>query len=200
MGWTRWPRSSRGSAWSREITSAVPRLSAIAASLQVVVTSRPTPFTNSPVLPRRTFATYSLESLTRPLITAYAERWLLSRAIDDADASDVRQILNDKLDEPHLRDLARNPMQLAILLSLIHRPGVSLPDKRTGSLRQLRRNVLRPGVREGGGSQREPGPPHPDPSVLGLGTPVRGRGRHLSRHLGRDHLVHRSPALSPKTI
>ena len=114
-----------------EITSAVPRLRTVAASLQVVVTSRPTPFTNSPVLPRRTFATYSLESLTRPLITEYAERWLLSRAIDDADASEVRQILNDKLDEPHLRDLARNPMQLAILLSLIHRRGVSLPDKRT---------------------------------------------------------------------
>ena len=82
-------------------------------------------------MPRRTFATYSLESLTRPLITEYAERWLKSRRIDDADAGDVRQILNDKLDEPHLRDLARNPMQLAILLSLIHRRGVSLPDKRT---------------------------------------------------------------------
>ena len=114
-----------------EITAAVPRLSAVAASLQVVVTSRPTPFTNSPVLPRRTFATYSLESLTRPLITEYAERWLRSRAIDDADARDVREILASKLDEPHLRDLARNPMQLAILLSLIHRRGVSLPDKRT---------------------------------------------------------------------
>ena len=114
-----------------EITSAVSRLKAVAASLQVVVTSRPTAFINSPVLPRHTFATYSLESLTRPLIAEYAERWLRSREIDESDASDVRQILNDKLDEPHLRDLARNPMQLAILLSLIHRRGTSLPDKRT---------------------------------------------------------------------
>ena len=114
-----------------EITSAVTRLSAVAVSLQVVVTSRPTPFTNSPVLPRRSFATYSLESLTRPLIIEYSERWLRSRAIDDGDASDVRRILDTKLDEPHLRDLARNPMQLAILLSLIHKRGVSLPDKRT---------------------------------------------------------------------
>ena len=114
-----------------EITVAIPRLNAVAASLQVVVTSRPTPFTNSPVLPRRTFATYSLESLTRPLITEYTERWLRSRAMDEADADEVREILDNKLDEPHLRDLARNPMQLAILLSLIHRRGVSLPDKRT---------------------------------------------------------------------
>ena len=114
-----------------EITSAVTRLNAIARSLQVVVTSRPTPFTNSTVLPSDTFATYSLGSLTRPLIAKYAERWLKSRAIDEANASDVRQILNTKLDEPHLRDLGRNPMQLAILLSLIHRRGISLPDKRT---------------------------------------------------------------------
>ena len=54
-----------------------------------------------------------------------------SRAISETDANNVRQILNTKLDEPHLRDLARNPMQLAILLSLIHRRGISLPDKRT---------------------------------------------------------------------
>ena len=114
-----------------EITSAVTRLSALAPSLQVIVTSRPTAFTNSPALPRRTFASYSLESLTRPLITKYSDRWLMARAIVDSDASEVRQILKDKLDEPHLRDLARNPMQLAILLSLIHRRGVSLPDKRT---------------------------------------------------------------------
>ena len=114
-----------------EIVLAISRLKVIAASLQVIVTSRPTAFINSPALPRRTFATYSLDSLTRPLIGEYAERWLRSREIDETDASEVRLILDNKLDEPHLRDLARNPMQLAILLSLIHRRGVSLPDKRT---------------------------------------------------------------------
>ena len=114
-----------------EVTSGVTRLNSLAASLQVVVTSRPTPFMNSTVLPSDTFATYSLGSLTRPLITEYADRWLKSRAINEADANDVRQILNTKLNEPHLRDLARNPMQLAILLNLIHRRGISLPDKRT---------------------------------------------------------------------
>lgn len=114
-----------------EITSAVTRLNQLATSLQVIVTSRPTPFINSTVLPRGTFATYSLGSLTSPLITEYAERWLKARAINEADARDVRQILDTKLAEPHLRGLARNPMQLAILLSLIHRRGISLPDKRT---------------------------------------------------------------------
>ena len=115
----------------KEINSAIIRLNALAKSLQVVVTTRPTPFMNSTVLPSQTFATYSIESLTRPLIIEYTDRWVKSREIDEIDAKDVRQILDDKLDEAHLRDLARNPMQLAILLSLIHRRGVSLPDKRT---------------------------------------------------------------------
>ena len=114
-----------------EISSGVTRLRSLAISLQVVVTSRPTPFTNSPVLPRRSFATYSLESLTRPLITGYADRWLKALDIAESEAKDIQKILYAKLDEPHLRDLARNPMQLAILLSLMHRKGLSLPDKRT---------------------------------------------------------------------
>ena len=120
---------------AEEITSAIHRLQRIAGSLQVVVTTRPTPFMNSTVLPKSSFATYSLESLSKPLITEYSERWLQSKAIDKADAREVRKILDTKLGEPHLRDLARNPMQLAILLSLIHRRGVSLPDKRTALYR-----------------------------------------------------------------
>ena len=115
----------------RKITTSVARLKSVAASLQVVITSRPTHFSNATVLPSETFKTYSLGSLARPLISEYANRWLKSRDIDESDARDVRTILDTKLDEPHLRDLARNPMQLAILLSLIHRRGVSLPDLRT---------------------------------------------------------------------
>ena len=114
-----------------EITSAIGRLRALTSSLQVIVTSRPSAFTNAPALPRSTFATYSLGSLTRPLIGKYADRWLKSRAVERSAAAEVSEILDSKLDEPHLRDLARNPMQLAILLNLIHRRGESLPDKRT---------------------------------------------------------------------
>ena len=43
----------------------------------------------------------------------------------------VSSTLDDKLEQPHLRDLARNPMQLAILLHLIHVQGPALPEKRT---------------------------------------------------------------------
>lgn len=114
-----------------EISNALPRLQSLSASLQLILTTRPSPFAASTILPRTGFATYSLDTLTRTSIAEYAERWLKSQDIQEKEAVDVRAILADKLQEPHLQALARNPMQLAILLNLIHRRGVSLPDKRT---------------------------------------------------------------------
>lgn len=114
-----------------EISDGVRRLETNASSLQVIVTSRPAAFANSPTLPLDTFDYLDLASLTRPLIDEYTDKWIKARKLPPPDARDVRRILKDKLDAPHLRDLARNPMQLAILLSLIHTRGASLPDKRT---------------------------------------------------------------------
>ncbi|MEQ8998050.1 MAG: hypothetical protein RID53_16280 [Coleofasciculus sp. B1-GNL1-01] len=113
----------------KEIVSGVNRLEAV--SLQVVVTSRPAAFANSPGLPEDKFPYYQLDAVTPPLITEYAEKWLKARKLQDRESADVKKILREKLDQPHLRDLARNPMQLTILLSLIHTRGSSLPDKRT---------------------------------------------------------------------
>jgi hypothetical protein len=114
-----------------EITKGVERLSAIASGLRVIVTSRPAAFANSPGLTRELFKYVSLGDLTRDVIVEYAEKWLKALRAEPSDADSVRRILKSKLDLPHIRDLARNPMQLAILLSLIHTKGVSLPDKRT---------------------------------------------------------------------
>ncbi len=114
-----------------EVVRGVNRLAEIACSLQVVVTSRPAAFANSPGMPGDLFEYCELGSLTRPLINSYATRWLKARKLQGKEAADVNRILKSKMDQPHLRDLARNPMQLAILLSLIHTRGASLPDKRT---------------------------------------------------------------------
>lgn len=114
-----------------EIIKGVNRLEENAASLQVIVTSRPAAFANSPGLPDDTFPYFHLDSVTKPLINEYADKWLKARKIQGRQSSEFKKILKDKLDQPHLRDLARNPMQLAILLSLIHTRGSSLPDKRT---------------------------------------------------------------------
>jgi hypothetical protein len=114
-----------------EVIAGVARLKESASSLQVIVTSRPAAFANSPGFPEDSFPHFELVSITRTLIDDYANKWLRVRKVPDREASEFRQILKDKLDQPHLRDLARNPMQLAILLSLIHTRGASLPDKRT---------------------------------------------------------------------
>jgi hypothetical protein len=107
------------------------RLSDNAASLQVIITSRPVAFANSPGFPEKDFPHFQLDSLNSELIDKYANKWLDAKRIYGPTATEVRSILKEKLTQPHLRDLARNPMQLSILLNLIYTRGSSLPDKRT---------------------------------------------------------------------
>ena len=114
-----------------EISRGIKRIQELAMSLQTIVTSRPTTFTNSPSFPKGSFVYLQLGSIDNETIKSYARKWVEARQLDERDARDVEGTLDARLDQPHLRDLARNPMQLTILLSLIHRKGISLPDKRT---------------------------------------------------------------------
>jgi hypothetical protein len=114
-----------------EIVRGCQRLRANAAGLQVVVTSRPAAFANSPGMPEQQYTHLVLQSLSQELIVEYAEKWASARKLDSKLRSEFKHVLKQKLDQPHLRDLARNPMQLAIFLSLLLTRGASLPDKRT---------------------------------------------------------------------
>lgn len=113
------------------INEALGRWAEFGCDLQVVVTSRPSVFGQAPSFARSGFVTLTLRNIDPPLITEYAEKWITSRGLDPADARPVRKILSEKLGLAHIRDLTRNPMQLTILLSLIHQIGHSLPDQRT---------------------------------------------------------------------
>ncbi|MEU1381761.1 NACHT domain-containing protein [Streptomyces albidoflavus] len=115
----------------REVSSAARRLKESAAALQILVTTRPSALAEVTEFPPRLFHRWSLSRLGRPLIEEYANRWARSRRLKPKELANLRRVLNDKLDQPHMRDLARNPMQLAILLTVIHTRGSSLPDKRT---------------------------------------------------------------------
>lgn len=114
-----------------EVVRGVHRLEENAASLQAIVTSRPAAFANSPGLPEEDFVHLHLDSLSIEQIQQYADKWVVAKRLQSRESSEVKRILKEKLDQPHIRDLSRNAMQLAILLSLIHRRGSSLPDKRT---------------------------------------------------------------------
>lgn len=114
-----------------EVSNAADRISENALSAQIIVTSRPAAFANSPGFPRDEWQHLKILPLTRSVINSYASRWLDGRAIESQERAEILSVLSEKLEHSHVRDLARNPMQLAILLALISVQGASLPDKRT---------------------------------------------------------------------
>ena len=114
-----------------EIREAATRLGSFAKSIQIIVTSRPAAFANSPGFPEDEWIHLELKDLGRPNIVAYKDKWIRAQGLNKEEGELVSSTLEEKLQQPHLRDLARNPMQLAILLHLIHVQGVALPEKRT---------------------------------------------------------------------
>ena len=114
-----------------EICKASTRLDAHARSLQIVVTSRPAAFANSAGFPENDWVHLELRDLRRGNIEAYKDKWIAAKRLNVREGEVVSSTLEDKLEQPHLRDLARNPMQLSILLHLIHVLGAALPEKRT---------------------------------------------------------------------
>lgn len=114
-----------------EVSNAADRLEQTSISLQIVVTSRPAAFANSPGFPRDEWQHVQITALSTPAILEYAGKWLDGRDSDPREKREVTQVLTEKLDQPHIRTLAHNPMQLSILLTLISVQGASLPDKRT---------------------------------------------------------------------
>jgi hypothetical protein len=114
-----------------EVQTSTARLQQISRDLQVIVTSRPAAFANSPGLPQEHFSHIQLMDLTRESIEKYADRWISAGRLTPTEGLDTKATLRIKLEQPHFLALARNAMQLAILLSLVHTRGSSLPDKRT---------------------------------------------------------------------
>ncbi len=114
-----------------EINEAADRLDAQAKSLQIIVTSRPVAFANSPGFLEDKWMHLELKDLNPDNIDEYREKWSIAHRLNSAEKVDLVQVLKEKLEQPHLKELARNPMQLAILLQLMHMQGSALPDKRT---------------------------------------------------------------------
>jgi hypothetical protein len=114
-----------------EVLAAVTRLEGISKQLNVLVTSRPTVVSGTPTFPEERFMFLKLSAIHRDLALEYTDRWARARSLTDKDRVEVRRILAEKMDAPHMAELAKNTMQLSILLSLIYLRGASLPDKRT---------------------------------------------------------------------
>ncbi|MGH3612738.1 MAG: NACHT domain-containing protein [Pseudonocardia sp.] len=115
----------------REIDQFVARLATdTAAHPQVVVTTRP----NASGLPEPTpdsFETIALARLGPVLRTSHLRKWADVRGIRGRARRELQRTFDQRSSEPHIAQLADNPMQLTILLYLRQRRGVSVPTART---------------------------------------------------------------------
>lgn len=114
-----------------QVSKAIPKLRAECPGLRVVVTSRPAAFANSPGFDRDRFSYLTLGDVGPTQIQKYADVWMGVRNLTPKERREFQSVLIKRIEQPHMRDLARNPMQLTILLNLIHKKGLALPDKRT---------------------------------------------------------------------
>jgi hypothetical protein len=113
------------------INKGLNRISENAISIQVLITSRPAAFLETVGFSIDLYPHFELTDITLILINQYVDKWIKASRLDSREAAKIRNLVKDKLEMPHLRDLAKNLMQLAIFISLLRTRGESLPNKRT---------------------------------------------------------------------
>jgi len=113
------------------INKGINRISENSKSIQIVITSRPAAFSDSIGFSVDVYPHFELTDITSATTKDYVEKWIKASRLNSREASELKRLVNEKLELPHLRDLAKSPMQLAIFISLLRTRGESLPNKRT---------------------------------------------------------------------
>ncbi len=113
------------------INKGINRISENSKSLQVIITSRPSVFSDSVGFAIDAYPHFELTSITPEVTKEYVSKWIKANRLDSKEASNIKRLVNEKLEMPHLKELAKSPMQLAIFISLLRTKGESLPNKRT---------------------------------------------------------------------
>lgn len=114
---------------SSEIVDTQNRLETDAVNLVVLVTTRPGG-TTSALWSSVKFPRLSLRRLTHGLRLQYLQRWAKVAQLKPEAAEKLQRTFMDNQNVPHIQELASYPMQLAILLHLLHRRQL-LPQQRT---------------------------------------------------------------------
>ncbi len=113
----------------QEIRRTTARVSANGLDAQVIVATRPGN-TPHPIWRDAQFVPLTLVGLTPALRMQYLERWSQQSKLSTSEIDELSITFTEGVQLSHVSDLARNPMQLAILLHLMQRRAV-LPAKRT---------------------------------------------------------------------
>lgn len=98
--------------------------------LRVVITTRP-----PAIVGRREslvgFVRFPVVPMESDTIQNYVTRWLAVQPQDDEDElNDIRESFEIRRNEPHVKALITNPMQLSVLLHFIKLKGPAFPDRR----------------------------------------------------------------------
>ncbi|KAA0096886.1 hypothetical protein CIW49_19785 [Mycolicibacterium sp. P1-18] len=97
---------------------------------KILVTTRPN-VSDLPEPSAQWFEPVSLLKLDAELRRTYLRKWCAARGIVNRSKRELIHSFDARTAEPHIAQLAENPMQLTILLYLLHLQGHSVPDKRT---------------------------------------------------------------------
>jgi hypothetical protein len=113
------------------INKGLDRINENSLSVQVIITSRPAAFVDSVGFAVEKYPHFELADITPAITKEYVEKWIKASRLDSREGAEIKRLVQEKLEMPHLRDLAKSPMQLAIFISLLRKKGESLPNKRT---------------------------------------------------------------------
>ena len=117
---------------------------ALDADVRVVLTTRP-----PAVLGRwsklQGFIRVVLAPMDAERIDDYLERWLRAHIPTSEDRDRIRTSFNSRRSDSHVEALARNPMQLSVLLQFIYLKGEAFPDRRAELYRDYFSDRYRPG-------------------------------------------------------
>ncbi|OQP47959.1 NACHT domain-containing protein, partial [Niastella populi] len=113
------------------INKGISRMSANSESIQVIITSRPAAFSDSIGFSVDVYPHFELTDITPNITKEYVNKWIKASRLNHREATEIKRLVDEKLKMPHLKELAKSPMQLAIFISLLRTRGESLPNKRT---------------------------------------------------------------------
>jgi hypothetical protein len=125
-----------------KIAAAVSRFETDAqADLRVIVTSRP------PAIAGRLdalsgFTRMHLLPLNERKVDLYVDRWTQVQCSDSGDRERVKTSFEKRKAEDHVAALAKNPMQLSVLLHFIRLKGEAFPDRRAELYREYFKTVI----------------------------------------------------------
>ncbi len=111
------------------------------ADVKTILTTRP------PAIAGRSsklaeFISLKLASLDDARMDEYIQRWTNATCADDEERQRIIRSFGRRRQEPHVNALAKNPMQLSVLLHFIRSQGEAFPDRRAELYREYFKTVI----------------------------------------------------------